>query len=148
MNSDLIAIASFGVFFFLYLLITQRIYSSKYSFVIILSSLLFCILLFLFLRYKYDKPKQAYLVLLVFHYFFLLLVIKYSYHKCNSLFIRKKWIANSFSNKDFTYVLDSEEGSSWDEKRSAKPSWLDYIFSYGLLFGPMLFTWLTIDLFE
>jgi hypothetical protein len=148
MNVELLGFVSFGIFLFLYFT-TPKIYRSKWFFPIALSSLAVCFTFFLFICYKYDKPRQALLVFLTFYYFLLLLIIKYVYKKWNNFFIRKKWIADSYLNKDFIFAHYSDDGEAvvWEEKIDRRPSWLDYLFSYSLLFGPMLLTYWTPEAF-
>jgi hypothetical protein len=103
--------------------------------------LILSFVLFIFLDIKYSALKFQFSSFLIVHYCILLLLIKLSYRKINLSFIRKHWIRTEFAGKDFTYVTHALEGLGndiWEKRYASKPSWLDYLFSYGLLFIPML----------
>ena len=149
MDINVIGLILLALFFGLYFFTTQKIYRSKYFFWITVLGGCVAILSFLLLSHKYAETKIPFATFLTLYYLLLLVLIKMTYKKLNNHFISKKWVDNSFSHKDFTYVTHAYEGIGndiWDNRRAFKPSRLDYILSYGLFFGPMLLLLLTLKI--
>jgi hypothetical protein len=121
----------FAIFF------TQKIYSRNKIFT---ASLITLILPFLLLIFYGTKIQFAHLnaSLISFYCCILLYAIKKEYQKINNYFISRGKISESYKNKDFTFVTQTEEGVSWDTDISSKPSWLDNILSFLLLILPIL----------
>ena len=63
----------------------------------------------------------------------------------NTYLIKRKWIASSHANKEFTHVTVSQYGDIWDKKRSFAPSALDRVLSFLLIFAPMFLIIPTVD---
>ena len=146
MDTGIIGLIIWMLFFALHFFATQRLYCSKHFYKILVLILLFSLASFIFLDRKYPELKFQFSAFLIFHYGILLLLIRLGYRQLNLLFVKKKWMAPGFANKDFTYVTHSTGWGNdiWDEKYASTPSWLDYIFSYSLLFGPILLPMFTI----
>jgi hypothetical protein len=144
--TDSIGLLIWMVFFALHFFATQRLYRSKdfYGFQIVI--LVLSTAVFFILDKQYPELKFQFSAFLIFHYSILLVVIKLGYKPLNMAFVKRHWISAEFVGKEFTYVTHAYEGLGddiWDKKHASKPSWLDYVFSYSLLFIPMILTLLT-----
>ena len=146
MGTGTIGLLIWILFFVLHFFATQRLYSTKHFYKILVLMLLLSLTIFILLDKRYPELKFQFSAFLIFHYGILLLMIKLSYRKINLSFIRNHWITTTFAGKDFTYVTHAYQGLGddiWEKKYASKPSWLDYIFSYCLLFVPVLLMLLT-----
>lgn len=132
------------IYFLLYFLFSQIIYSKNYFTLLFIVTLL---LPLIFLFFSKDEKKIAVINtgLLCFYYVLLLFIIKKKYRSINEKFIQKKFINILYNNKDFTYVLWDGDlptvGVWWNEKLASKPSWLDHLLTYTLLLLPILIFW-------
>lgn len=149
MDINEVGLLIFSVFLMLYFFLSQKIYSSKIFFVLIVFIISFSVFIYFFLNRFYPESVTPTSVFLNLYHAVLLLLIKLTYKKLNSTLIKKNWVNSSFHNKDFTFVVDSYEGigsDSWNEKLASKPSWFDYLLSYLLFFGPMFLVYITVDI--
>lgn len=137
---DAYLLISFGLFFVIHFVLTQKIYSHNYFLIALLFSLLIPLISFLlFNRDEWIKSIPA--ALLVFIFVALLFVVKMFYKKLNKLLVAGKLIKKEYEEKDFTYVLwDSDVNIPdwWDKKLTSKPSWFDHLITLLLLVLPIL----------
>src|SRR6478672_9270485 len=127
MGTSTIGLFLWVIFFALHFFATQRLYSSKYFYWILVVMLLLSFAVYSMLDKQYPALKFQFSAFLIFHYGVLLLLIKLVYRKLNLSFVRKQWIAPPFIDKEFTYVTHAYEGLGddiWDKNHSTKPSWL------------------------
>ena len=150
MTKDTAGLIIWISFIVLYFLATQKIYNSKYFYRIALVMLLLSPGLFVFVGRQYPEEKIHFSAFLIFYYGILLLLVKLIYPKLNMLLIQKEWIiGKQFIDKDFTFTIITDWGSSvWDKKTAAAPSWFDHFVSIILLFGPMLLLLLTLTVMK
>ena len=122
---------------------TQKIYyHNKFLFILILSAAIVFIA-FLLAR-PGNKLDAINFGLIIFHYTWLLWLIKKIYKNVNSYLVKKRLLDVKFANKDFTCVnWDGDLPGSdhwWDEKRATKPSWLDHLITMLLFILPISIT--------
>jgi hypothetical protein len=140
---EIIVLGVFLLFVYINLWWTQKIYSkSKFIFLTLLS---IAIPVVAFLLSKSDNKVTAInFGLIIFNYTWLLWLIKKTYKRLNSYFIKKKLIGAGFATKDFTHVQwdgdNATVGDWWDEKRATKPSWLDQVITLALFILPISLT--------
>ena len=138
---NIIVIGLFLLFFVVQFSLTQTIYSKNWLILLVGCSLVIPAVLFFISRQ--DKRIDSVIVgLLLFYYAIILTVIRQVYRPINSFLIKRRLVAPEYENKDFTYVIWTNSWQStdtWDRKLAAKPSWLDYVFTAGLLMLPILF---------
>jgi hypothetical protein len=151
MQADTVGIVLFSAFWLVYFFTSQKLYSSRYFYILTLLLLLVCTITFYALKCFYGHPGLQYIVFLYVYYNLWLLIIKLSYQRINAFLISKRWMGEAFAEKDYTYVTHAYNGLGkdiWDEKRAAKPSWLDYILSYALLLLPIWMVILTVKILK
>jgi hypothetical protein len=147
--TDTIGLLIWVVFFALHFFATQGLYRSRYFYGVQIVMFSVSIVLFFILDKKYPELKFQFSAFLVFHYSFLLVLIRLSYRSLNMALVKRHCISSAFIDKDFTYVTHAFEGLGddiWDRKQASKPSWLDYFLSYSLLFVPIFLTLLTMHI--
>lgn len=133
------------ILLFLYINIgwTQKIYYKGNFTALFLLSFAIPVLTMLLAK-NGEKLVAVNFGLIILNYSWLLRVIKKLYPRLNGYLIQKKLVDSSFADKDFTYVMwdgdNATAGKWWDEKRAAKPSWLDHLITMILLVLPIAFT--------
>lgn len=148
-DTGTIALVIFSVFLSLYFGGTQRIFSSRHSYGILLATIILSCGIFIYLNNRYPDLKFQFLTFTLSYYAILLAFIKLVYKKLNRSLITMDLLGPEFSNKDFTFVLYAAEGigeETWEKNYASTPSWLDRSLSFGLLIGPLLLVGLTIKI--
>jgi hypothetical protein len=140
---EIISLGIFLLFIYINLWWTQKIYSkSKFIFLSLLS-IAIPIIAFV-LSENGSKVTAINFGLIIFNYSWLLWTVKKIYKRLNSYLIDKKLIDVGFATKDFTHVQWDGDiatvGDWWDEKRAAKPSWLDQVITLMLFILPISLT--------
>lgn len=143
---DILSIA-FILFFIVNFLFAQEIYkSTKYIFLGLACSLIFCCICVILPQNIFDFSQRLNIGVVNVNFFVILLVIKYFYKKVNSYFVKRKKLREEFAGKDFTYVMWDEQvsviGDWWNKKLATKPSWIDYVCTYLLLILPTFMYWI------
>lgn len=152
MSADLIVFLLTSVFFLLNFFASQRLYSSSYFPGVALVIMVLSVAAFFILerQFSHTRSRLHWLVLLTTYYCVVLLIVKVVYKHLNNFLVRKQWIGEAYAEKDYTYVTHAYNGLGadiWNDKLAAKPSPLDYVISYSLLFVPMFLTIATYDLY-
>ena len=141
MLSDFFLISIFS-YFIIAIFFTQKIYSKGYFYRLFWFSLVLPILVFLFFDKNSNLLSFYIASSFTFLYFIILIIIKMTYKKVNTLLIKSKVIPDTFSLKDFTYVNWNSNNTAalswWDNSYAKKPSILDHFFSFVLLSLPIL----------
>ena len=140
LSVSLIVIVTMILFFLVYFLGTQEIYSKNVFNFLLTASILFSTAIY-FLVDKIHRFDAVNIGLVFLHYTLMLILIKKFYRLINQFLIKKKLIKPNYTTKDFTHVIwDDTPGveDTWDENLATEPSRLDYFFSYLLLILPIL----------
>jgi hypothetical protein len=142
-NNNGLLVLSLLLFLIVYVFYTQKIYSYNNFTSFLLFSIIFPGVLILF---NLPMSKEDFITIISFGsvfliYCILLFLLKKSYNKLNSYFITKNLVTTEYTNKNFTFVVRSEDGTTkdhWDEKLAPKPSWLDYLITFLLFVLPII----------
>ena len=134
------SLISIGLFFWLNIIWTQRIYAYDNFLKPLLLSFILPAGLF-FLAKNNIRFKTLNVSLIPIFYFVVLFAIRKSYKELNTFLVNSKLIDSVFASKEFTLVQFGSEfyiSDSWDESLVAIPSWLDYVLSFGILTLPLI----------
>lgn len=130
----------FIVFLVIYFFASQKLYQTRYSFLLLL--LLFfstiALLGFLFITYKKHDVKVPFLLLSFCFYMVMIIGIKAYYKKINNFLVSKNMVNNKFGGKEYTFAFVFLYTLVWDKKKASPPSWFDSLLSMALLVIPLL----------
>lgn len=131
------------IFIYVNIFWTQKIYYRNKFAVNLLLSVIIPIIAFLVVKAP-NKLDGINFGLILFHYTWLLFLIKLKYKDINSYLIKKGSVDTKFADKGFTSVNwdgDLPGSGDWrDEKRSTQPSWFDHLLTVLLFVLPISLT--------
>ena len=138
-------------YFTLQYFFTQLFYS-KYNILVLFAVILGIAVITFLISSKTERIENILYCSGFLYYAILLYLIKIFYRRLNSFLVARRKMKPKFAGKGFTYVSYHkgifDRGNSWNEDLATSPSWLDHLFSWGLIIFPFVLAFITVAMYR